>query len=828
MKKTAKLFRLCLSLVLAVVLVLPAIACHRADEDDPNPPTIELTIDECITAIALGDDPIQLTVTVTKDGEKIEGEEVSWTTSDPALLKVTDGGLVSAMAEPEILDKYVTITATLKSDPRVTADRTFTVKAAKQSGRTGYLTADMLNTLGNPSITVDGTLTDFYVNTNKPEDNSENKYGMTVEMQDGKWRGIWGALNASGDMVNTVEDIYEKGVKDATDQNGKKGKELLSVYLNKNNEVARKTITNYVSIPSVWEEQHLWNHLDRLPVVDFTYDADQPDEYTYVANESSEASMYLMTYLAYSLTPMMEETFQRVIITLGQTEEGGDYDYITGMKAQTFPQYTGATTDQQGNITGWDAMSYSTVEFKFSKIGETTVKDPTPFEAPEHVDVLKKALDTMKTATNYTFDAVDTTTYAPSGSDDDYTLSVSKAQAKAAARAAEGEPAYHNGLSYSSYYNFNSSTGKPGVTGYVTDDGIVLMRTIEYSASMDDNNYRTEISGYKQIANGTDDDYYEQFSYDAAAVVIPSSDGNNKTYGALKGTKSVRGHISDKLPGFDFSPNLFRLSGSSMSGSKRTYTFVLQSTAATRDIAMEISMHTNADSAAASSSTALRIIVDEDGNLVSTTYPYSLVSGTYLGYITTTFSNIGTTTLRKDAFNEYVARGWKQSWSEYTMKYYRENESEITREINAATGIESIFGKNQSSLPTPAEMMKLFGDDISGPFYEENTKTLADGSEKYIRYMALTARVDDYDENMQITKETFDKIEKIAIETFAGKKFKKDTALSDTTGGATGRSDFRLVLANDDITIVIENNHTRNFWIYFYKTGEYIRSSTNA
>ena len=36
---------------------------------------------------------------------------------------------------------------------------------------------------------------------------------------------------------------------------------------------------------------------------------------------------------------------------------------------------------------------------------------------------------------------------------------------------------------------------------------------------------------------------------------------------------------------------------------------------------------------------------DEEGNFVSSIYPYSLVSGTYMGYVSTTYSHVGTTEL---------------------------------------------------------------------------------------------------------------------------------------------------------------------------------------
>lgn len=830
MKKFKSIIKPCVSFALVTAMALPLAACHGNNSGEvvePPKPDPIITIGASATVIALGDAPIQLTATV----ENSNDTEIIWESENPKYLKVTSDGLVSVLEEPEILDVLVTVMARLKSNSKIVAERTFTVKAAKQSGSTGYLKADMLNALGNPSITVDGTLTDYYVSKNRPEDNSETNYSMTVEMEDGKWRGVWGGLDDDGERISEIENIYERGVKDATDANGVKGKELQSVYLDKNNKVARKTETNYISIPAVWEAQHYWNHLDRIPVADVTYDPANPYEYTYATDESSETSQYLMTYLAFSLTPMLEETFQRVVIELSEEENADGEHEIVGMRAQTYTQYTNPTTDREGNVTGWDAMSYSTLTFKFSDIGTTEVKEPTPYTATENMDKLKSALDKMKTATNYTFDAVNTTTSQPSYDAGDYDImATSTSSLKAATRATTTPPSekYNGGKSYSSYYNYNSGTGKVGMTGHVTEDGIVLMRTIQYMGSMDGTNFRTEVTGYKPIiTGGGDDDYYEEFAYASDAVVIPSSDGTSAKYGALKGTKSIRGTIADKLPGFDFAPELFEYTGMRTVGKKEVYSFKLRSTSVTREIALEMSMDNYAPNASASSSRGLTINVDAEGNLVSTEFPYSVTMGTYIGYVTTTFSNIGNTKLRDDAFNEYVVRGWRQSWDEYTMKYYNENENDhSSKEVNAGMAVRSIFGGNANSLPTPPDMMKMFGDDVSGPFYESDTKTLADGTKKYIRYMSLTARTDRCDENSQISKETFDDIMRIATESFAAKGLSLDRGLTDVTGGENGRRDFTLVYSNSQITVVITNNHTKNFWIYFYNAGDYTRNSS--
>ena len=122
--------------------------------------------------------------------------------------------------------------------------------------------------------------------------------------------------------------------------------------------------------------------------------------------------------------------------------------------------------------------------------------------------------------------------------------------------------------------------------------------------------------------------------------------------------------------------------------------------------------------------------------------------------------------------------------------------------------------------------MKIFGDEMSGPFYDDMTKTNADGSTKYIRYMSVTARSTEFDENSQVTN--FDEIMEKADAALGALGFAKNRVLTDITGGTSGRADRYLVYDNGSITVVIENNFTRNFWVYFYNSGEYSRGGITA
>ena len=100
MKNYKKIVRPCVSFVLVTAMALPLAACHRTDNpngpvDPPSPPpTISIGETET-TVLALGDAPIQLTVSV----ENSDSSEVVWESSNPRYLKVTSDGLVSVIEE---------------------------------------------------------------------------------------------------------------------------------------------------------------------------------------------------------------------------------------------------------------------------------------------------------------------------------------------------------------------------------------------------------------------------------------------------------------------------------------------------------------------------------------------------------------------------------------------------------------------------------------------------------------------------------------------------------------------------------------------------------
>ena len=85
--------------------------------------------------------------------------------------------------------------------------------------------------------------------------------------------------------------------------------------------------------------------------------------------------------------------------------------------------------------------------------------------------------------------------------------------------------------------------------------------------------------------------------------------------------------------------------------------------------------------------------------------------------------------------------------------------------------------------------------------------------------MNINTRSDKFDENSQVTN--YDEIISALREALEKEGFKYSVENSDTTGGDTGRSDRYVCFIKGDVQIVVWNNFTQNFSIYFYKTGDW-------
>lgn len=722
-------------------------------------------------------DSVQITARVT--GAK--NTKVTWSVSHPDVVSVDENGLVTMVGDINI-DTIITVTATSVENSTVKATKTLIAKAPVVDGRVGELTSDMLVAIGNPSITVTGTVTDVYNDIATPANSSNEVYEFTVEMADGAWRGSWNHQGSKNVIVNN----YRRGDKDGIkDQNGNSGHEMLEMIIDKNNTVYAKSIKDYMSFPAVWESQHLWNHLSNLNVNRFTYDVEN-NVYKYNIDPESVDDMYLMTYFAFSLTPILgnEDTFMELYLYV---EDGA----ITKLVAQTAVEMLGNDPENP------DATQYTVISLDFSNVGTTVVPDPAPYEAAQYADKLEAAFEKMKDATNYTFYVVDNMNAMPDTGDYDL-YSVNGAASVSTSNTVLSAP----------YQNGTSSVGTAGSVGYVTPDAIVISVTGKYSYTLDGKNYHTEYSGYKQNSDGT----YDEFECDAQGFY---------------GTKKVTGNILDIMPNFDLSANIFKLSGMMINENtgKFEYTFTLRESSIIREVAMELCAYSYADDAAATSAGLLTIKVDDDGNLISIQFPYDL-GGVYSGSCNVSYDKVGTTTIAEGAFDNYRPRVPETAWSQYTLNdYYNlyttlcknygcydEATGEYNHKGHVATAdvvLQSIFGEAWVNVPSPEVLMSLFGDNISGPFY--NWKEV--NGENH-GYMSITTYSTEFDENAKITN--YEELMQSVIDELAKYGFTLSAANTDMSGGESGKADRYVTLIHESgIKIVIQNNHTKYLWIYF-------------
>lgn len=694
----------------------------------------------------------------------------TWKVSHEDLIKIENNQLV--LIGSVKIDTNVTITATANGDESVFKSKTILVKAPVVEGEVGELNSDVLAEIANQNITFSGVLTDYYKDFNNSFNNTTNQYDSLVMMSDGRWYGAW---NIKGNTSNIVTDNYRRGAVDGlTDAYGNVGHALERLFINKNNEVASSIVKDYRSIPAVWEAQHLWNHLGNLQVTNFTYNADD-ELYTYTVDVNDVESLYLMTYLSYCLTPMLQDTLASISFKI---EEG----HITKVIGRTELLYYGSDTQEDA-----DAMSYTEVELVPANIGSTVVPEPTKYEPCENVEILSQALENMRQLENYKYQAKDVTTQAPSSDSGDYEIS------SAANSGSVVKYALHN---------YTSSVGTVGEVGYITKDAILIENTGKYSYSMDDKLYHVSYSGYKQ----NEDNTYDEFEYQASAL-------------AFVGTRKVKGNISDLLPTFDFSAEIFEYTGTKGTGADLRYVFKLRAVEVTRDLAMEVSMHSYAEDAEKSTTKTFTIEVDTNGYVVSTSYAYNL-SDVYYGNITTTYSQFNTVVMPEDTFDNYVPRVWRTSWDQYICKYFQPTHTGNSYEENAQTVFEHVFGDQAVNLPSPQIFLEVFDDLVFGPFFDWRESTDEQGNKVYKDYVSINVQSSEFDENAVITN--YDEIIEELINALQEEGYTLDYANTDTSGGENGLKDKFVTLYKGDIQIVIENIRTKYFYIHFYHLGDWI------
>lgn len=798
--KLKNIVKFAVTFTMAATMAFSFAACEKPDEPGPGPgPGIEIPVQP---KISMSDLPETLeyngvtNFTVTVENAEDKTYKLSY---DETLVKIqqTSSTNVLTVIKDVRVDTKVTVTATANASADATVTKTIIIKAKTIDGQVGELTSELISEIGNERIKVTGTLTDYYNDLIMPSNSVKNEYEMSVTMSPDEWSGSW---KIKGNDYNTTANVYKKGADGTIDAGGNAGHALLEVHIDKDNKVAETPVIDYNSNKALWESMHYWNHLGNLDVTSFTYNMDSK-VYTHTVDVTDIEDLYLMTYLSYSLTPLLEDTLNEINLVI---EDG----HITKLIAQTEVLY-----QIGGEITSRDKaeeMSYSTIELTFSEIGTAAVESPTPYAAPDHADLLKSALDEMHAATNYTYKAVDTTTRAPSSESGDYELSASVGSGFNVSLLADDD-----GFKYA---NAITASGTVGSIGYITTGGYLYSETTKYSYTMDNKPYRTVWKGCKQ-----EDGYYEQFEYNKDI-----NDGK----GGFNGAKKVVGNYLDTMPKFEFSPNVFAWSGSSKDkGGKDLYTFTLRDSAISRDIALQVSAYGYAKNAAGSSTLSFKITVNEDGKLVSTDYPYSINYGTYTGHVITTYGEVGTTAIDAAAFEGYVARKVPENWSDFNINYRPGHQTNIPDNyVSGDTVIAGLFGDYASYVPAPSLFIEIFGDNLTTAWHDwKNKATDADGNKIYTDYISMNTTSLNYDINSKITdwEEITAKINTVLTQ--AGYSYLQGN--SDPNGTRSASKNRYLCYtktnsgADGGVQIVFENNGTRWISMYIYKLGDWTLST---
>ena len=713
---------------------------------------------------------------------------------DSGVLTVTDS--VQTTVE-------VTITVVSTANSAIYDSIAITVKSTPVVGEVGSLTSAMLREIANPNITVSGTFTDVYGTTKTTYDytikmNSSEDEGGNVTA--GAWSATW---NKKGSQ-NVLSDNYKLGENDA----------LIQAYIDKNNKIANITVKDTNGIVLKWSEQHYWNHLDYFAnnykkfvcddeVGAYRYNAEygryELDTNTWTNVYIPSEDEYHLKYIAWSMTPAIEERFYDFYVYLNADETA-----IEKIVANTYPNPIYAT-DSDGNvsetITGYD---YTTATMYFTEIGTTVVEDPKPYTIDVTQDYYKKltsAIEKAKNMTNYSFATVETSTYVPDPGDYivmDDTVGESG--------STSGYDVYDGTIKP---YHYISTGGTDGYLGVVTPDAILINRTIEYynKSSADDYVYRTDPYGYKQNSDGT----YDEFEY--------SFDNR-----VLKGTRKRTGNIAALLPDFDISPAIFELTHTSAGNGTENefiYTFKLRDSGISNSVARSLCLEDYARFATGDVENPFTITVDENSNITNVRFAYD-IHGYYGGTYETVFANIGTSALPEGTFDNYEARVIPQKWSDYAgvqtcvpddttkFKYVY---------LNGAAALEVQFGENAANVPAPTVFGKIFDDNLNGPWCDvKRVSTDADGNEKLIYTMLLTAVSDNVDENRRIT----DLEEKIDALTLALTQlgFERDYG---NDYGVAHSANYVVAFASEELglQIKVENINTGNFWITIYNYGDY-------
>lgn len=732
------------------------------------------------------------------------GAELVFTTSSDLIEVVEDGeGYIVRLVGDVRFDTTATITASLKDNANISKKISIKLLQTRGNqepveGKNGIrLTKENLGEISNASITSTGVLSDITLTVSNGRED-KNSYEMLVKMAQDRWYGAW---NIRGKKLVT-SDTYVKSATtvNARDESGNiVAKNVMDrLYINSQNQLASKTVKNSASVPTLWENQHLWNHLTTsyLTVDDFSYDKDvDAAALGYVSRGTSNTSMsafkyrfdatdaqtaYLFAYIKQSLTPLAggDDAIEDLWVIV-------DSEGVLGIYAKTYVESYWGTEDNTP-VQGSEPVSksWSTIMLTLSDIGTTTVADPAPYTVGTRdvYTILEKSLSYMKDSKSYKFMAVDTATRAPTVNEDDYNVSGGVGSGSTGSGSSSGS-ATHSGKFYdhvdSVGLNGKAATGTMGYVVANTANPFVLFEQVgKYESSMDDNIYHFTYTGYKGFTDGSGAAYYEEFAY------------NSKIDG-FAGTRIVNADISTVLPLFNFSTALFKYDSMKMDGDREVHTFSLIDPTLTFEVVQQMSIDKQRNSASSSAENTVQISVAYDTSkeesdpsaytIVSTSYPYSFAGGTYAGYITTYYYGIGTTTITENEVfgNKYQQRVLPTSWAEVAHKgyYYYLHTSEIKAypgmydketdkyieggdqkltNSNMDTVFTDVFKDNYKYLPGPQFFLELFNDRLSGPWFDYTiTGKDSAGNYTYIEEVSITVQVDNVDENKVLSNEEY-------------------------------------------------------------------------
>ncbi len=825
--KNAKTISRLTALLLALVMVFFTLAaCDNGEEPTPTPgtdptptpPAATVTVAVTATPNAVyisGNETVQLTATVSGS----ENTAVTYATEPAGYLNVSETGVVSVNPEATLTrNTKVSVIATSVADSTAKASKSFIVKAPVKDGVVGELTSAMLQEIGNMSITVTGKVTDYYQDLLQVTNSYETSYDTFVKMMEGKWEGTWNESNNADKAVTTTYRRNDVSA-EVMDENGEWGKPIEMIYIGKDNTMVAEPVKTDRRNPVLWSSQHLWNHLGELDVNRFVQIEDT-NRYEFTLDPTNEDEVYFMTYLSYFLTPMMYETFNKLIVTV----EGGKITKLTAQTQQLY--YVGSEIVDTAKDA--ESLTYTIAEFVFSDIGTTIVNDPVGFDAPEHADKLTAALEALKGAENYTYSIADVTTRRPVSDSGDYEMASAVGTGSGASMMALLSSTFP-------YANYRSAGGTIGEVAWVVDGNVIIAKTSKYDYGMDDKLYRTEYTGYKDNGDGTYDSFY--YDPDANGFV-----GNRRYYGNIQ---------DDHQPSFVLSPNIFQYGGHD--AINHVYTFILREGAATTDVAKVLSPYSYAKNAEATiSSNAMTLKVSEDGQLKSITYSYN-INDMYYGYYTISYKNIGTTEYASygtegdehHVFDNYIRREIPTSWSAFTdTSYYYLHTNQCNKysptacEVLGPDGehigwdhsahhktvdgiMQDLFGADAAYIPSPDVFTTAFGDTMStyvGFNYREGAV-----ANTYIDYVSFNMSAIDYESNDNYYQDAIERI-KTAL---AGLGYTVDTANTNMVGnGVTSDRFISFVKEASEagapgVQIVIENNRTAHFFIRIYKAGEW-------